>query len=183
MSRTSCAEPSRTSDTRGDQPPLPSECPRCGQRSGVKPLEATPVAAWYSCDTCRHVWRGPGLDAFAYIVCSRAVTVRPVPERHPRGAARAPRFAVDLPLRYRVPGDDDWQDAVTENISRSGVLFRTERPLPPRTAVEMVLEVPNPVPGGPPDDVVCLGDVVRAHSVNGDNAVAVAVGNYRLRAF
>ena len=49
--------------------------------------------------------------------------------------------------------------------------------------MEIVLEVPNAVPGGPPDDVVCLGDVVRAHGANGDNSVAVAVGNYRLRAF
>ncbi len=162
---------------------MPSECPRCGQRAGVKQLEATPEAAWYSCDTCRYVWKGPGVDAFAYIVCSRAVKVQPVLERHPAGAPRAPRFAIDLPLRFRAPGDQDWQDATTENISRSGLLFRTGRRLTPRTAVEIVLEVPNAVPGGPPDDVVCLGDVVRAHGANGDNSVAVAVGNYRLRAF
>lgn len=160
---------------------MASECPRCGQRTGIQQLEATPESAWYACETCRYVWQGPGLDAFAHVVCSRAITVRPVTERRPAGVPRAPRFAVDLPVKYRTSSDRDWQDAVTENVSRSGILFRSRRRLRPRTAVELVLEVPSAVAGAPPDDVACLGDVVRSEAVNGDSSVAVAVGNYRLR--
>lgn len=158
-------------------------CPRCGQTSTVEQLEATPESTWLRCRACRYVWRGPGQDAFAFIVCSRAVSAQPVREPHPAtGKPRAPRFAVALPMRYRTPTDAAWQPAVTENISRSGVLFRTERPPSLRTAVEIVLELPSLVPGVTPGDIVCLGDVVREQP--GDEraaAVAVAVGSYRLK--
>jgi hypothetical protein len=159
------------------------ECPSCGQHAGVQHLEATPESAWFSCQTCGYVWRGPGINAFAFIVCSRSLTVRPVQELRPLGEPRAPRFAVGLPVRYRAAADADWQEAVTENISRSGVLLRAPRQLRPRTAVELILEVPSPVPGAPPEDVTCLGDVVRTEGAGaGLHAIAVAVGDYRLRA-
>lgn len=159
-------------------------CPRCGQTSTVERLEATPESTWFLCRACRYVWRGPGDDAFAFIVCSRAVSAQPVREPHPvPGRPRAPRFAVNLPMRYRTPSDTTWRPAVTENISRSGVLFRTDRPPSLRTAVEIVLEVPSLLPGAAPGDVVCLGDVVREEpGTDGPSAVAVAVGNYRLKA-
>ena len=162
---------------------MPLSCPECGHSSGIAELEATPESAWLTCRACGHVWRGPGVDAFSFIVCNRAASARPVKERRP-GRPRAPRFAVNLPVRYRTPDVQDWQTAVTENISRSGVLFRSRRPLKPRTAVELVLEVPNPIPGGPSGDVGCLGDVVRAELRNGGSpthVVAVAVGSYRLK--
>jgi hypothetical protein len=162
--------------------PMAPDCPRCGQQAGVKQLEATPESAWFTCRTCGYVWRGPGTDAFAFIVCSRGLTVRPVQELRPSGEPRAPRFAVDLPVRYRAAADADWQEAVTENISRSGVLLRAPRQLRPRTAIELVIKVPSPVPGAPPEDVTCLGDVVRTAGANGTHAIAVAVGDYRLRA-
>ena len=37
---------------------------------------------------------------------------------------RAPRFSLRLPIRYRTVGEPAWHDGTTENISRSGVLFR-----------------------------------------------------------
>jgi hypothetical protein len=135
-----------------------------------------------TCRACGHVWRGPGTDAFSFIVCNRAANVNPVQERRP-GRPREPRFAVNLQVRYRTPDVPHWQTAVTENISRSGVLLRAERSLTPRTAVELVLQVPNPFAGGPAGDVTCVGDVVRDEPRNGGtptHAVAVAVGNYRL---
>jgi hypothetical protein len=157
-------------------------CPRCGQGSTVEQLEATPESTWLLCRACRYVWRGPGQDAFAFIVCSRALGAQPVREPHPStGKPRAPRFAVTLPMRYRTPSDASWHPAVTENISRSGVLFRTDRPPSLRTAVEIVLEVPSLVPGAAPGDIVCLGDVVREQAAAEGAAVAVAVGSYRLK--
>ncbi len=38
------------------------------------------------------------------------------------------------------------------------------------------------MPGAPPKDVTCLGDVVRTAGAGGEHAIAVAVGDYRLRA-
>src|SRR5580700_886196 len=37
---------------------------------------------------------------------------------------RAQRFNLHLPLKYRPLGEPDWRDGTTENISRSGMLFR-----------------------------------------------------------
>ena len=39
---------------------------------------------------------------------------------------RAQRFNLQLPLKYRPIGEDDWRAGTTENISRSGMLFRAE---------------------------------------------------------
>jgi hypothetical protein len=159
------------------------DCPRCAQRTNVQEVESSPESTWLACRSCGYVWRGPGTDAFAFIVCSRSVDARPVQELRPSGAPRAPRFQIGIPVRYRAATDEDWQAGTTENISRSGMLMRAGRRLTPRIAVEMVLTVPNAVPGGPSEDVICLGDVVRSEPVEtGEAAVAVAVGDYRLRA-
>lgn len=161
---------------------MPLSCPACGHLSGVAQIVATADSAWLTCRACGHVWQGPGADAFSFIVCNRAADVRPVRERGP-GRTREPRFAVNLQVRYRTPDVPHWQVAVTENISRSGVLLRAQRSLTPRTSIELVLEVPNPFAGGPAGDVTCVGDVVRDEIRNGGtptHAVAVAVGNYRL---
>ena len=39
---------------------------------------------------------------------------------------RAPRYTLQIPLRYRQAGDPSWREGRSENISRSGVLFRTD---------------------------------------------------------
>ena len=36
----------------------------------------------------------------------------------------APRVPIRTRVRYREPGDGDWIEGLTENISRSGILFR-----------------------------------------------------------
>lgn len=161
-------------------------CPECGHSTAVAQLEATPESAWLTCRACGHVWQGPGVDAFSYIVCNRTASAHPLKEKGQGrpGRPRAPRFVVNLPVRYRTPDMPEWLSAVTENISRSGVLLRARQPLTPRTAVELVLEVPNTFAGGPAGAVGCLGDVVRDEVRNGgapSHAVAVAVGTYRLK--
>ena len=78
------------------------------------------------------------------------------------GKDRARRFAMRVPVRYRVNDGSEWRKGVTENISYSGVLFRGEEFAPPDTPVEMSLVLPHKIPGVRSARVVCRGKVVRA---------------------
>jgi len=60
---------------------------------------------------------------------------------------RAVRHRITIALRYRKTGDPIWRDGLSENISRTGLLFRAERLLPAQTAIEMMLELPSEVAG------------------------------------
>ena len=71
---------------------------------------------------------------------------------------RAPRFALDVPLRYRPIGATAWQEGRTENISRSGVLFLADRVMEVDTRIEMTFVLPVTGLSG---QVVCRGRVVR----------------------
>ena len=79
-----------------------------------------------------------------------------------RQVPRAPRFAIPIAILYRTPADPTWLEAWTENISRSGVLFRAHRDIDPDTPVEMLMEIPiwiaTPVAGS----TICRGRIVRA---------------------
>jgi hypothetical protein len=57
----------------------------------------------------------------------------------PEWRKRAERFPLPLPLRYRVSGASDWSPGQTQNISGSGVLFRTECELAVGTQIELRL--------------------------------------------
>src|SRR5215472_188737 len=52
-----------------------------------------------------------------------------VPGRQPYPPSRAQRFQLHLPLKYRRLGEKLWHEGTTENISRSGMLFKAEEPL------------------------------------------------------
>ena len=56
---------------------------------------------------------------------------------------RAERYAIPIAILYRSPGEPDWQPGMTENISRSGVLFRADRQLEPNTPLEIMLDLPT----------------------------------------
>ena len=76
----------------------------------------------------------------------------------PKTPGRAPRFTVEVPLRYRPAGTTAaWSDGRIENISRSGLLFRGERALPVDTPVEMTFALPV----RNARDLFCRGRVVR----------------------
>jgi two-component system cell cycle sensor histidine kinase/response regulator CckA len=77
-------------------------------------------------------------------------------------AFRAQRFKLTLPVRYRLLGEEDWQDGTTENISRSGMLFRVDKLLQPTSQVEISLVLPPEIAGVSAAEVVCRGEVVRA---------------------
>ena len=74
---------------------------------------------------------------------------------------RAQRFNLHLPLKYRLLGEDDWRDGTTENISRSGLLFRGEEAIATNTQVEINLVLPAEIAGLSAAEVVCRGEVVR----------------------
>ena len=80
----------------------------------------------------------------------------------PRRVPRAPRFAIPIAILYRTPADATWHEGWTENISRSGVLFRAHRGIDPDTPVELLMEIPiwiaTPVAG----PAICRGRTVRA---------------------
>ena len=94
-----------------------------------------------------------------------------------------PRFAVQLPLRYRHGAEVQWLNGLTENISSSGVLFLTDRPLDLNTPVEMNLMMPPQVVGTASGRVVCFGRVVRRlppHSPAARPRLAVTIAEYHL---
>ena len=100
---------------------------------------------------------------------------------------RAPRYPLRIPLRYRQSGEQQWREGRTENISRSGVLFRTDHLIPLQTPIEMLLALPAEVAGGEEAaTVICRGRIVRTEPPGGDAedearpAVAATIAGYRL---
>jgi PAS domain S-box-containing protein len=108
----------------------------------------------------------------------REVLDRPLPQEaqmarlaqdNPMGAMRpkisypfrAPRFNLHLPLKYRRVGQHQWREGTTENISRSGMLFRAEEPIAPNVQLEINLVLPAEIAGLSAAEVVCRGEVVR----------------------
>ena len=73
---------------------------------------------------------------------------------------RAQRYAIALPMRYRLVGEETWAAGTTVDISRSGVLFEGERSVDREAATELVLTMPVDVADGA--RVVARGVVVRA---------------------
>jgi hypothetical protein len=75
---------------------------------------------------------------------------------------RAPRFRLDLTVRYRPVGDVEWRQAKTDNISSSGLLLRADEDMPLDTRLEvrfpLSLSESAVSVGG---EVSCLGRVVR----------------------
>jgi len=80
---------------------------------------------------------------------------------------RARRFNLNVPLRYRPLGEANWRPGTTENISRSGVLFRAQELLRPAEQLEISLVLPAEIAGLAPTEVVCRGEVVRSVEAQG----------------
>jgi len=93
----------------------------------------------------------------------------------PSQKPRAPRFPLRLPLRFRPSGDAAWSEGTTVNISRSGVLFNTDKPLEPQTVLEIQMELPTGIAGELPANVICCGPVTRIEPP----FVAAAFAHYR----
>ncbi len=111
-----------------------------------------------------------------------AATVAPYVNRIP--AFRAQRFKLNLPVRYRLLGEESWREGTTENISRSGLLFRVDQLLEPTTQVEISLVLPPEIAGLSAAEVVCRGEVVRTmqpESASGNPALAAKILQYHFQ--
>jgi PAS domain S-box-containing protein len=107
-----------------------------------------------------------------------AVRAREVPP------ARAQRFQLHLPLRYRRLGEKDWHSGKTENISRSGMLFQGDEALQPNSQLEINLVLPAEIAGLSETEVVCRGEVVRTVEAQGSTltpALAARILQYHFQ--
>jgi hypothetical protein len=99
-------------------------------------------------------------------------------------STRAHRFSLQLPMKYRPVGHTGWREGTTENISRSGVLFRAPDLLEPNTSVEMRVALPvGPTPELFPQ-VLCTGRIVRTVGISSNEpypALAASIIGYRLQ--
>lgn len=97
-------------------------------------------------------------------------------------STRANRFPVQIPIRYRLPQSPEWIESQTENVSHTGVLFRTKSILKPTTIVDVRLEFPPTNGDGTHAEVVCKCEVIRVDQTRGrktSRGLAVAIRNYR----
>ena len=98
--------------------------------------------------------------------------------------ARAQRFYIQLPLRYRRLGEKEWHVGTTENISRSGLLFEADELLQPAAQLEINLVLPAEIAGLSSTEVVCRGEVVRAVQSRGETvspALAARILQYHFQ--
>lgn len=84
-----------------------------------------------------------------------------------------------------MAGETGWRDGTTENISRSGVLFRTEGALRVDTPIEMRLVLPVGGEVQQLPELFCSGHIVRTvvdPRKDQRPAFAAAITRYRIRA-
>ncbi len=99
-------------------------------------------------------------------------------------SARAQRFQLHLPLRYRRLGEKEWHVGTTENISRSGMLFEANELLQPSAQLEINLVLPAEIAGLSSTEVVCRGEVVRTVEHRGETvspALAARILQYHFQ--
>jgi len=100
-----------------------------------------------------------------------------------QNSERARRFALHLPVYFRQPHSSTWLEGTTENISYTGVLFRSPYPLVPETALELRLQLAISANLNHASEIRCKGAVVRVEQRNAPEtpiALAVAISDYRI---
>jgi PilZ domain-containing protein len=96
---------------------------------------------------------------------------------------RARRFAIQIRLRYRLIGGSKWWKGTTENISRSGVLFRGEEFVEPKAPLELTFVLPKEISGARPAEVMCKGTVIwseRPREQGKLPSLATTISQYRI---
>lgn len=80
----------------------------------------------------------------------------------PTWSPRARRLKLEnREMKFRERGSNEWLAGTVENISNSGILFRTEQPMRENAAVEIILEMPKEITGQEQSMVLCSCTVVR----------------------
>lgn len=68
-------------------------------------------------------------------------------------------------VMFHIPGRDEWSEGVTENISHSGLLFRSASPIEVGSSIELILEMPPELTGLDHARVCCEGSLLRVEPV------------------
>lgn len=100
----------------------------------------------------------------------------------PKVSLRAERCVVQRPLVYRREGGLIWYDGKIENVSRSGLLFRGEKPLSPGEVLQVSFSSPATNDADEPTQVFCWAKVVRIRVPNNfeaNHSLAVKILRYR----
>ena len=85
---------------------------------------------------------------------------------------RAKRYAVALPVRYRLAGSDACHAGWTENMSVSGLAFTTATRLDVGSSVEVWVEMSSNGNASNPAVLYCRGSVVRQAECSDSRPVA-----------
>lgn len=106
------------------------------------------------------------------------IQISPHPEKPKAAEIRcAVRFPLTLPIR--VITENGEYDATTENISASGVLFRSNKDLGVDRKVEFLLTMPADVIGTDSDVTLhCFGRVVRSYEGTEQFHAAAIIDDY-----
>jgi len=78
---------------------------------------------------------------------------------------RERRIRHRVAVQIRVWGSEEWSEGATENISRSGVLFRSSNPLEVGSEIELIFDMPHDLTGDDDTRAICEGKVVRVEPV------------------
>lgn len=99
-------------------------------------------------------------------------------EWHPtRGAVRYP---LHLPVTLLADGRD--YEALTEDLSASGVLFRLRQPLREESHIDFLLEIPaGTLDSSVTAAVHCSGRIVRSYWIQGLPFAAAVIDEYRFQ--
>jgi hypothetical protein len=93
---------------------------------------------------------------------------------------RGRRYAIRVAIRYREIGSKCWFEGWAENISDSGVLFRTSQLLPLQTPVEMRFTLPmETVLGKSLAEIACWGNVMRVSPTEGADTIPALAASIR----
>lgn len=97
-----------------------------------------------------------------------------------RPARGSVRYAIFLPATLLVNGEQS--EAVTADLSASGVLFQLRNPLPTGQDVEFLVEIPaGTLEFSHTAAVHCRGRIVRSYSMDGTPWAAAVIDEYRFQ--
>lgn len=89
---------------------------------------------------------------------------------------RERRLRTESVVQFRAKGRREWSPGQAQNISRSGLMFTAEEPLPlVESAIEVALVMPAEICGEAPAEVLCQGRVVRVSEAGRRQPARIAV--------
>ena len=127
------------------------QCPHCGSSMAVPARDGSRERVDETCRVCTGMGRWPPVRDWLSLILALEVHANAAIQNERdvwRGASRAARFNVRLPLQYRVSGSQASGTGTSVNISRSGLMCHTTPTRALRDAlclkptVDVVFDVP-----------------------------------------